>query len=397
MRVHGAADSHTVTPIIPLFAPNFFQALDTHLREFRRAPPDKSALLFPHLKNLKCVPFTNFDWKGSEFFVRESPQLLTLHISYIEGRFAFEWFPLIRVLLESAPDLKDLSIEAELAPQKVSPSDLAELARLIEQRPVEKLTLHDAALASPQVLTAMANSPSLREITFLTLDDVLYPLCNNAVVGQGFSALTSISGQFMTVLSLLHAAPFSGLQEINVKYPVNWHPTPRPRLSWSWDSIRVFLEVVGDHAPNLQSLHFQLAANDLEPSTQADGPCAFLPLARCWRLETLDIDIQDAALPSPGSPNIFNPEDDDWMLLCKSWPNLTSLLYICGPNQSCRSHTPAFNPTPRATTKTILQLLENCKSLQTLNIPISVTKSGVRACLAEARNVRHLSLTEMEA
>lgn len=85
------------------------------------------------------------------------------------------------------------------------------------------------------------------------------------------------------------------------------------------------------------------------------------------------------------------------MLLCKSWPLLTSLRYIYRSNQSRRAHTPPFKPTPRATARTILQLLQNCKSLQTLNIPISLTRSGVRACLAKARSVRHLSLTEMEA
>ncbi|KAG8955242.1 hypothetical protein FRC00_005548, partial [Tulasnella sp. 408] len=296
-----------------------------------------------------------------------------------------------------ASDLKNLALVAELAPQTVPPSDLAELAWLIEQRDFEELILHDAAIASPQVLTAMANSPNLQKLIFLSLDDVLHPLCNNVVVGRGFPALTSISGQFMTVLSMLHAAPFSGLQEINVKYPVPWTASPRPRLSWSWDSIRVFLEVVADHAPNLESLHFNLAANDIDPSTQDDGPCAFLPLSRCRHLRILDIDLQDAALDPPGSPNIFNPTDEDWLVLCKAWPQLTCLWYICGPNQSCRSHTPPFNPTPKATTKTVLQLLQHCKSLQTINIPIRATRSTVKACLADAKCIRHFSLTEIEA
>ncbi|KIO19680.1 hypothetical protein M407DRAFT_30681 [Tulasnella calospora MUT 4182] len=399
MRVHGAADSHCVTPVIPIFAPNFFHAFDTYLHKFRwkHSPSNHLAFLFPRLKNLRCVPFTNFDWKGCEFFLRESPQLFRVDISSIEGRFIFEWCPLVRALLEYAPDLRDLALVAELAPQTVPPKDLAELAYLIEQRGVEELILHDAAIASPQVLTAMANNPNLQRLIFLSLDDVLHPICNNVVVGRGFSALTSISGQFMTVLSMLHAAPFSGLQEINVKYPITWTASPRPRLSWNWDSIRVFLEVVADQAPNLQSLHFNLAANDIEPSTQDDGPCAFLPLARCRHLRLLDIDLQDAGLDSPGSPYIFNPTDDDWLILCKAWPQLTGLWYVCGPNQSCRSHTPPFNPTPKATPKTILQLLQHCKSLQTINIPIRATKSGVKACLADARSVRHFSLIEIEA
>ncbi|KAG9030923.1 hypothetical protein FS837_003154 [Tulasnella sp. UAMH 9824] len=399
MRVHGAADNHCVTPVIPIFAPNFFQAFDTYLHKCRWKHSSSShpAFLFPRLKNLRCVPFTNFDWTGCDFFLRESPQLFRVDISSIEGRFVFEWPALVRSLLEYAPDLKDLALVAELAPQTVPPSDLAELAWLIEQRDVQELILHDAAIASPQVLTAMARSPNLQKLIFLALDDVLHPLCNNVVVGRGFPALASISGQFMTVLSMLHAAPFSGLQEINVKYPVAWTASPRPRLSWSWDSIRVFLEVVADHAPNLESLHFNLAANDIDPSTQDDGPCAFLPLARCRHLRILDIDLQDAALDPPGSPNIFNPTDDDWLVLCKAWPQLTCLWYICGPNQSCRSHTPPFNPTPKATVKTVLQLLQHCKSLQTINIPMRATSSTVRACLADAKSVRHFSLTEIEA
>lgn len=280
MRVHGAADADFVTPLVAVFAPNFFQVLDTPLPEYRQmSSPNGLAFLFPHLKNLQCVPFTNFDWKDVEFFFRESPQLLTLHISFIEGRFAFVWPALIWALSKSAPYLKDLTLEAELTPQTVPSRDLAELASLIEQRRIEELTLHDAAIASPQVLTAMANSPSLRKLTFLTLDDVRHQPCKTAVIGRGFSALTSISGQFLTVVSMLHAIKFSELQEINVKYLVIWDASQRPRLSWSWRSICTFLELVADHAPKLQSLHFQLDTREHEPLTQDDGPCAFLPLA----------------------------------------------------------------------------------------------------------------------
>ncbi|KAG8947231.1 hypothetical protein FRC00_009234, partial [Tulasnella sp. 408] len=270
MRVHGAADADLETPVLPLFAPNFFQTLNTHLRKYRQMSPNGLAFLFSCLKSLQCVPFTNFDWKGFEFFLRESPQLSTLDISSIERRFVFEWPPLLQALSESSLHLKDLTLEAKLTPQTVPPSDLAELASLIEQRGIEELTLHDAAIASPQVLTALANSPSLRKLTFLTLDNVSRPRCKAAVISCGFSALTSISGQFMSVSSMLHATPFSELQEINVKYPVTWDASARRRLRLSWnpDSIRVFLKVAADHAPNLQSLHFQLVAINRHPSTQ---------------------------------------------------------------------------------------------------------------------------------
>lgn len=399
LRVHGAADNHCITPMIPVFGPKFFQAFTTYLSICRRKYPSSSSpvFLFPRLKNLRCVPFTHFEREGCEFFLRESPQLERADISAIEGRFVFEWAPIVRTLLEYPHHLKDFALVAELPPQAVPLDDLVDLAHLLERCDLEELIIHDAAIASPQVLTALASRPNLRKLVFLSLDDILHPICNPSIVSHGFSALTSISGQFMTVLGMLLTSPFKHLQEINVRYPVTWFAGPRARLSWSWDSIRVFMEVVADHAPALQSLHFNLAANDIEPSTQDDWPCALLPLAGCKSLRILDIDIQDATIDSQGTPNIFNPTDEDWTVLCKAWPDLTCLWYSCGPNQSFRSHTPPFNPTPKATPKTLLSLLQHCKSLQTINIPIQATKSGVSACLKEAKNVRHFSLIEIEA
>ncbi|KAG9001892.1 hypothetical protein FRB90_011468 [Tulasnella sp. 427] len=305
--------------------------------------------------------------------------------------------PLIQALEQFTPELKDLALVAELTPHIVPPDDVIDLACLLRRRDFEEVVLHDAAIASPQILTALTESQSLQRLAFLSLDNILHSLCSSSIVGCGFPALTSISGQFMTAWSMLQAAPFSHLQEISVRYPMAWSASPRSRLSWSWDSIRVFIEVVADHAPALRFFHFNLAANDIEPSTQEDGPCALLPLARCKSLQILDIDLQDAALDSPGSPNIFNPTDEDWQILCKSWPQVNCLWYSCGPNQSFRSHTPPFNPIPKATTQTLLHLLKNCRALQTVNIPLRVTRSGVASCLAEVGNVHHSALIEMEA